>query len=69
MVNVDTDESGGRGKLAVLADGTEEDDDNVTGNVALSPTKVTVRCRIRLLICLFQNIASDGSTVPVFLPT
>lgn len=37
---VDTEVSGGRGKLAVLADGTEEDDNDAT----LSPTKVSLFC-------------------------
>eukprot|EP00903_Cladosiphon_okamuranus_P009406 g8970.t1 len=40
IVMLDTDVSGGRGKLAVLADGTEEED-NDKDNGALSPTKVS----------------------------
>lgn len=68
---LDTDVSGGRGKLAVLTDGTEEDD-NDNDNDTLSPTKVRFRCiqiivlRIwHLILILTRSVATARSCTAV----
>ena len=52
---VDTDESGGRGKLAVLADGAEEGH-NHNDSDTLSPAKVRSCCVVCCAFC--QKLAS-----------